>query len=103
MSHQKNLKKIYLDSRFRTSDSSSTSNFKIQLQDILHFEENTSYLINEISFPNTFRCVETGINDKLYIKWYFYDMIPKTTAYSIITLPSNNYTGISLGTTLQKY
>jgi hypothetical protein len=102
MSLQKNLKKIYIDSRFRTSDSSSTSNFKIQLQDILHFEENTSYLINEISFPNTFRSVETGINDKLYIKWFFYDLIPKTTAYSIITIPSDNYTGFSLGTTLKE-
>ena len=65
MSQQRNLKKIYIDSRFRTSDSSSTSNFKIQLQDILHIDENTSYLINEISFPTTFRSVEAGINDKL--------------------------------------
>jgi len=101
MSQQRNLRKIYSDSRFRTTDSSSTSNFKIQLQDILHNDENTSYLINEISFPNTFRSVETGINDKLYIKWYFYDTHPKTTAYSVITIPSDNYTGISLGLTLQ--
>ena len=92
MSLQKILK-IYTDSRFRTSDSSSTSNFKIQLEDILHFEENTSYLINELSVPNTFRSVEAGINDKLYIKWYFYDLIPKTTAYSVITIPSDKYTG----------
>ena len=101
MSQQRNLKKIYIDSRFRTADSSSTSNFKIQLQDILHIDENTSYLINEISFPNTFRTIETGINDKLYIKWYFYDFVPKTTAYSIITIPSDNYTGYSLATTLE--
>ena len=75
----KKLKKIYGDTRFRTSDSSSTSNFRIQLQDILHFEENTSYLINEISFPNTFRSVETGINDKLYIadaKGIIYELNP---------------------------
>ena len=58
-------------------------------------------MINEISFPNAFRSVETGINDKLYIKWYFYVLIPKTTAYSVITIPSDNYTGNSLSTTLQ--
>jgi hypothetical protein len=101
MSQQNNLKKIYIDSRFRTADSSSTSNFRIQLQDILHIDEHMSYLINEISFPNTFRSVETGINDKLYIKWYFYDFVPKSVAYSIITIPSDNYTGYSLATTLQ--
>ena len=89
-------------SRFRTIDSSITSNFKIQPQGILHFEENPSYLINEISFPNTFRSVEAGINDELYIKQCFNDFIPQTTAYSIITIPSDNYTDFSLGTTLQE-
>ena len=58
-------------------------------------------MINEISFPTTFRSVEAGVNDKLYIKWYFYALIPKTTAYSVITIPFDNYTGISLGLLLQ--
>ena len=100
MSQQRNLRKIYFDSRFRTNDSSSTSSFKIQLQDILHIDEHNEYLINEISFPNTFRSVEAVINDTLYIKWYFYVAIPKTTAYSVITIPSDNYTGVTLSETL---
>ena len=95
-------RKIYIDSRFKTSDSISNSNFRIQLQDVLHFPENTSYLISDIAMPNVFRTVEPNINNKLYIKWYFYDSIPKSTLYSIITIPSQNYDGFSLATTLQQ-
>jgi hypothetical protein len=94
-------RKIYIDSRFKTSDSISSSNFRIQLQDVLHLPENTSYLINDIAMPNVFRTVEPNINNKLYIKWYFYDTVPKTTAYSIITIPSDNYNGITLSESLK--
>ena len=95
-------RKIYIDSRFNTLDSISNSNFRIQLQDVLHLPENTSYLISDIAMPNVFRTVEPTINNKLYIKWYFYDFIPKSYAYSIITIPSENYTGYTLATVLQE-
>ena len=40
------LKKIYIDSRDRTPDSVSSSNFKIALPDTVHMPENTIFFNN---------------------------------------------------------
>ena len=43
---------FYIDSRSKTSDSVSSSNFKIDLQTTLLFPENSVFYIDDISIPH---------------------------------------------------
>jgi hypothetical protein len=61
------IKKIYIDSRYKTADSVSSSNFKIDLQTTLLFPENSVFYIDDISIPHSWYTVENDINDRIYI------------------------------------
>jgi hypothetical protein len=65
-------RKIYIDSRYKTADSISNTDFKIQLSENIKFPENSGFYITDICIPNTFRTVEEGINDRLYIRFDSY-------------------------------
>ena len=58
-------RKFYIGSRYKTNDSVSNANFKIQLNEILKFPDNCGVFITDICSPNTFKTVEEGINDSL--------------------------------------
>jgi hypothetical protein len=60
-------KKIYIDSRFRTNDSISSSNFKVELPFNVKLPDNCVYYITDISIPNTWKTVQVNYNDMLYI------------------------------------
>ena len=62
------IKKIFADSRFKTKDSLSSSNFKFQLEEIFLMPHNTGFYIDDISIPHTWYTVEPNYNDKLYIR-----------------------------------
>ena len=94
-------RKIYIDSRYKTQDSISNANFKIQLNENLKFPDNCGFFITDICIPNTFKTVEQGINDTLYIRFEIY---PESMTYlKTITTPPKNYTGITLATELDNY
>ena len=62
-----------------------------------------TFFINDIALPNTFRSIEAGINDKLYIQFVYGNTTPyPTTRYNIITLPSYTYTDFTLATLIAK-
>ena len=63
------LKKIYIDSRHRTADSVSSSNFKIELPYSLTFPENTAFFITDICIPHVFRLIERDANDRIYFTY----------------------------------
>ena len=46
------IKKIYVDSRHKTEDSISDSNFKFQLPYVLNLPSNAIFYISEISIPH---------------------------------------------------
>jgi hypothetical protein len=46
-------RKIYIDSRYKTQDSKSNANFKIQLNENLKFPDNCGFYITDICIPNT--------------------------------------------------
>ena len=62
------IKKIYVDTRFKTKDSVSNSNFKIELGQSLQFPENTVFYIDDICIPHSWSTIEQGLNDKLYFR-----------------------------------
>jgi len=96
------IKKLYIDSRHRTADSESSSNFKIELPYSITLPDNTVFFVTDISIPHVFKLIETGVNDRIY---YYYswrsDSTPITEMYTYITLPAGNYTGSTLASQLQ--
>ena len=85
-------KKIYVDSRYSTTESSSDSDFKIQLSRNIYLPEKCVMHIENVTMSHSWYTIETGINDLMYVKL--------ETSFYIVTIPSNNYTGASLASTL---
>ena len=96
------IKKIYIDTRFKTADSQSSSNFKIDLPNSLYFPSNTVFYIDDISIPHSWYTIEENVNDKIYIL-----VSPKESdednngkIFRIIKISSGNYTGADLSSEL---
>ena len=103
------IKKAYVDSRFRTRDSNSDSDFKFELKEALDLPDNTVCYIDDISIPHTWRTIETH-NNKFYIifKMFYlagggYEM---TEEYNynpyVLELPQGNYTGPQMAAVIQE-
>ncbi len=89
------LTKIYVDSKFKTPDSVSSSDFKFQLQHNVFLPEDAAFYIDEVSIPRTWYSIETNINDKLYVMWQ--RSTPSVLSYSSqVTIPSGQYGGTEL-------
>ena len=86
------VKKIYVDSRYCTPDSSSDSDFKIQLARNIYLPEKCVMHIENITLPHAWYSIESGINNLLYVKL-------GTTCF-IATIPSTNYIGSSFATAM---
>ena len=57
------VKKVYVDSRFRTNDSDSNGDFKFELIEALELPGNTVCYVNDISIPHTRRTIEAYSNN----------------------------------------
>ena len=60
------IKKIYIDSRFKTSDSASQTDFKIDLPSTLYLPDNTGLFITDISIPVSWYTIDSGRNNLFY-------------------------------------
>jgi hypothetical protein len=86
------VKRIYVDSRYRTVDSYSDSDFKIQLGRNIYLPDNCIMHIENCVIPHSWYSIEKGINDGLYLKV----TQGSTTTYTLLTIPSTNYSGLTL-------
>lgn len=86
------IKKLYLDSRFKSGDSASDSDFKVDLPTTLLMPQNTVFYIDDVSIPVSWYTVEEGRNNKLYLE--------VEGVKSILSIPSGNYTVPTLNNTL---
>ena len=86
------IKKVYVDSRYKTSNSISNSDFKFELKETLDLPDNTVCYIDDISIPHSWWSVENN-NNKLYVE--------TQSNYTIFVVPTGNYTGVSLAIALQ--
>ena len=82
------IKKIYVDSRYCTADSTDDSDFKIQLARNIYLPEKCIMHIENIVMSHSWYTIESGINDQMYVKYG--DICFR------MTIPSTNYTGASL-------
>ena len=58
MSSQLDIRKIYVDTKYKSPDSISDSNFIINLPRTLNTTENTIAFIDEIAIPNVFKTID---------------------------------------------
>ena len=90
------IKKVYIDSRYKSNDSVSNSDFKFELKEALDLPDNTVCYIDDISIPHTWYTIE-DYNNKLYIEGTNPDL---SLSASILTVKNGNYTASSLSSTL---
>jgi len=100
MSSSLKFKKVYIDTKFMTPDSNSTSDFKIELPETIYFDNNSSvFYIDDICLPHSWYTVEENLNNKLYLHMQKENPVQRWSI--IVSLTANNYTGASLASHLQ--
>jgi hypothetical protein len=57
------IKKIYINSNFKTADSNSNSDFKIQLSSTFNFPKNSVFYIEDFTCSHAWYSIEEGFND----------------------------------------
>ena len=94
-------KKIYIDSKFRTSDTTSSSDFKVELPETMSFRQDTVFYLDDITIPHSWESILDNINNKLYFKVYNINLTPNPEYHMIATIESGNYNGGDLALELQ--
>ena len=95
------VKKIFIDTKYMTTDSQSTSNFKIQLNRSIEFPDDTSMFINNICIPHSWWTVEENFNDTMYLKATANGATYSGVWYKIIKLTPGIYNPSSLAAEIQ--
>ena len=97
------IKKLYIDTKYKSRESVSNSNFKIDLPQTLYFPDNSVFYIDDISIPHSWYTIEQNVNDKLYIEISHVDSNVGTTvdSYQIVTISPGNYNGVELALELE--
>jgi len=101
------LKKIYIDSRDRTPDSKSSSNFKIELPYTVQMPENTIFFVTDVCIPHVWTTVEEDKNDRLYLYYRTtsghlpVQLATKSESWRVVTLTPRNYNLSTLATEIQ--
>ncbi len=94
-------KKIYIDSKFRSPESNSSSDFKWELPETMSFKEDTVVYLDDICIPHSWESILDNINNKLYFKVYEVNENPPTEHHLIATIEPGNYTGGDLAAEIQ--
>ena len=88
------VKKIYVDSRHRTKDSVSDSDFRIELGRNMFLPEKCVYHLENCVIPHSWYNIEAGLNDTMYYT------VNNEVNFIRAKIPSMNYTGAALATAL---
>ena len=83
------IKKIYIDSRHKSNDSSSNTDFKIDLPVNIALLDNTAFYITDVTIPVSFYTIEASRNNKLYYR-------VNNAHIDVATIPDGNYNTVSL-------
>jgi len=97
------FKKIYIDSKYATPDSISTSRFKVQLPQTCQLPDNCVFYLCDVCIPHSWTTFEEGYNDTLYIMTVNSEALLPELTYSgyIVRLAANNYTPTTFATEVQ--
>ena len=67
MSNRLTYKKIFIDSKYRTEQSTSSSDFSIELNENLELPDDTSLYVTDISIPAVWKTTEVGFYECMYV------------------------------------
>ena len=90
------VKKVYIDTKYKTRDSISNNNFKYELPQTMFMPENTVFYVDDVAIPHSWATVES-FNDKLYFRVIGQAVNPTD---HIISLEKQLYNGQTLATEL---
>ena len=83
------IKEICIESRFKSSDCASDSDFKIDLPTTLLMPEDTGFYIDDVCIPHTWFPVEDGVNNVVVFR--------ANNVNRVATVAAGNYSVINLG------
>jgi hypothetical protein len=86
------IKKVYIDTRYKTVDSNSDSDFFIELPLAVNIPDKCICYIDDIVLPVSWTMIDNR-NNKLYLGFKIGTAIAEET----VTIPSGNYNGITFG------
>ena len=89
--------KIFVDSRYRTPESASSSDFTIELTETLQLPSRCRVRIHDLSIPFSWYTVEPGLNQYIY---YSEKAIDNSDTFQVLTLPAGQYSGPQLAVAL---
>jgi hypothetical protein len=92
-------KKIYIDTKFKTADSVSTSNFRYELPETLFFGVDSVFYVDDIAIPHSWWSVEEDMNNKLYFQ--LRDTSTKQIWNYVVSIAPGNYTGVDFAAEVQ--
>ena len=93
-------KKKYIDTRYKTPDSNSTSDFKISLPESISFGGDTAFYIDDFTCGHSWTSIE-DFNNKFYLHLHQQAYAVNTNWSFIITIENGNYTGADFALELQ--
>ena len=91
-------KKIYVNSKYRTNDSKSPSNFQIELRENFEIPDGTIAQIHEVAIPNTWYTISSNNNNLYWRHQVLPPATPQGITYTRIVIPEGNYTAPELAT-----
>ena len=96
------VKKVYIDSRFRSSDSISSTDFKVDLPMTYYMPENTGLFITDLCIPVSWYMIDANRNNKIYFRVYrgLDSSGNNLDEVFISTIPSGNYNITSLASAI---
>ena len=111
MSNRLTYKKIFIDSKYRTEQSTSSSDFSIELNENLELPDDTSLYVTDISIPAVWKTTEVGFYEYMYVMVFNGDTLVKNfrhylgnkiyfaeqLCFDIVEGMNNNTTDLSAG------
>ena len=91
--------RIYIDSRYRTPESASASDFTIELNESIQLPRNSKVRLHDIAVPYSWRTVEENLNQEIWLEER--TGAPNQWVKRVLRVIPGQYDGRSLATALQ--
>ena len=95
-------KKVYVNSKYRTSNSRGISDFQIELRETFEIPDGTIMQIHELAIPNTWYSINENNRNLYFQHRVLAPATPTGTTFIRIEIPLGNYTPPELATTIQR-
>ena len=94
-------KKVYVNSKYRTSNSRGISDFQIELRETFEIPDGTIMQVHELAIPNTWYSINSN-NQNLYFRHQIIaPATPQGITYRRIEIPVGNYSPPELANAIQ--